>query len=230
LQFFLSDDLVRNSWVKWSAIIISILTLVGFAIHRFLEFYGTNEKPFVDALLERLGSEIWERIPKNLEGPIERHRITLFKLKPRNRLSRWWFNSNWTHMLCPCVRSPKSGRRPRRKFKVHDHYAEKCEGIAGLVFASGNRSLISQPLPNLHEGPITDEKVRQYALLTNDQVDIVKREHYYSTVIGGVTVYKNGERWGVLILDSVDPNALVNRTLDGAAMQRTLALLVDVLS
>lgn len=209
----------------WLTVSIWIAGSWSFAvlIKKTIEIAGTPRKRVVDCLLEQLGTELWQRTPDKLQGPRHQHRITLFQLKRRTWIGRK-LQRRWTHTLVPRTRVPRSGRRPRRVFRVHDHYRENCEGVAGLVFAS--EVIVTPQLPDLHaDARVSDEEYQEYARLTNDELRTVKKDPYYSRIIGGVNIYAAGERWGMLIMDSRDPDAITTKTLSGASAKRVLRVL-----
>lgn len=195
-----------------AAIAVFGVTAVTYIVSLVLSSYGNAEKAYVDALLNRLGNEVWDRPPAKLEGPVPRHRITLFQLVPRTRFAKW-LQSDWTHRLVPRARIPAAGRRPRRVFLVHDHYEEHCEGVAGRAFCKVGEALVVPDLPNLHpEIELNAHSKRQlvdkYARRTFLDPRKIEQDLPYSRMIGGVCLILGGERWGVLVFDSVDPNAL----------------------
>lgn len=72
--------------------------------------------------------------------------------------------------------------------------------------------------------------VLRYAQRTNDDPWAVERERYFARVIGGVAILHGGKRYGVLILDAPDPNAVTAELLQSEAVRRTLRLLSQVVA
>ena len=209
---------------KWLniQIAIALVALTVMLIRECFERYYSNEKDCIDSILCGLDELVWNR--DKLSGPLQQHRITLFQLKRR----RWWkrvFTPCWTHILVPRTRIPPSGPRPQRTFRVNHRDAEYCEGVAGLVFHNGKTVMVSEPLPNLHSPGVTDEVFKNWAELTNDKWKIAKKRCDHSRRIGGVTIYLDQERWGVIVVDSSDPLAVDAIKLNNKHMQRTLAML-----
>jgi hypothetical protein len=210
-----------------------------------VENWGNPAKVYVELILRELAKEIWVTVPEKLHGPVEQHRVTLFRAAPRHwtfRLCRRMAKKVvsrgvakkigsripcHTHWLVPCARVPRSSRSPERVFKAHDHYEEQCEGVAGLIYFYGR--LATKQLPDLHARPVSLKDIEEYAKLTNDSVNVVKHELYYARRIAGVTIYVDGRKWGILVLDSSDPEAIEDNHLEGQAMSRTLSVLTTAL-
>jgi len=223
-----ADKPLTRAWIM-ALFGTALVTALAYLLSWCIEHWGRKEKLFVDCMLHDLGKDIWRANPQKLDGPIQQHRITLFQLRPRNWLVKR-LRPKWTHVLVPQTRDPKAGRRPTRRFRVHDHHTENCEGICGLAFAMG--SVISPALPDLHaEGPLEAGTFEEYTKSTRDSLSKVKKERYYSRVIGGITILDHqGERWGVLVMDSVDPTALDQKAFDHSPARRVLGVLSKVLS
>jgi|GEM_PF-4475259 len=93
-----------------------------------------------------------------------------------------------------------------------------------MVFGRG--SLATEPLPDLRRPGVTDAEFKRYAELTNDHLKNVRKERYQSRIIAGVTI-NNREyvRWGVLIFDSTDHDAITAARLNGKPMRRLVGVL-----
>ena len=213
----------QEQWVYVTA----SLTLIAYGVTFWALQRADPRQIVVDCLLEDLASEIWEKDPKNLQGADHQHRITLFELRKRGRIQRL-LRRKWSQVLVSRTRMPRSGRRPRRVFKVDHHVSECGEGVCGLVFSEG--SAVVKDLPELHEGDVTDQVFRDYAKRTADDERKVKSERYYARTIGGITLSVDGARWGVLMLDSPDPAALSHASFDKKAARRALRVLTSVLT
>jgi len=211
----------------WIALPIALLTIACALIPRVLELLGDPEKRHVDPLLEVLAEDIWQRASEKLDGPREKHRVTLFRVRPLGWF-RAWRDGQHTHELVPCTRVPRSSRKAQRKYLVHEHYVEQCEGIAGLAYAKGQ--IATEPLPDLHDPKgVTDDQFEAYAKMANDSVHTIRQKLPYSRRIAGVAVYVAGERWGVLVLDSTDVDAISEGELNGKSMKKLLRVLTAFL-
>jgi hypothetical protein len=233
--------------LKVSSVLVGAVTAALAAITRVLENWGTPAKPYVECILGALSREIWRVDADALEGPRERHRITMFRVKNRRssfRVCRFiWrlipfrpklpmslknvLKTDCTHKLVPCLRIPVSSKRPSRVFYVNEHYDEYCEGVAGLIYSLGH--VATEELPDLHAPNVTDAMYEEYAKLTHDTAQNVKQWLYYSRRIAGVIIYVDGQKWGLLVLDSSDPEAVDNEHLGGKSMRRTLGILTAIL-
>ena len=102
--------------------------------------------------------------------------------------------------------------------------------MTGLVLQQGRRTLVTDELPDVSDpSGVPEDVYREYATATNDDWRKVKMGKYRTRVIGGLTVYASGERWGVLILDSSDPQALSAGTLEEKLARITLRVLSSIL-
>ena len=245
--FWVKNDPAKDATLIFWSVAVGIVTVVMAVVQQVVDNWGHPAKPYVDVLLDGLGRDIWDRSPDQLDGTLEQHRLTLFRLRPRAwpiRLGkralrslpagrgadalRRWLPDRCSHKLVPCFRTPTSGRKPRRAFRVHEYHVEFCEGVAGLIYARGR--LASDVLPDLHAPPNgPDDRYDLYARLTNDDARTVRAEQYYARRIAGVTIYVGGLRWDALLLDSPDPTAVTEGHLNGPAMTRTLGVLTAML-
>jgi hypothetical protein len=210
LSIYLLDDGLPK-WILWAVIGISAVSFLAHVFRIFCRIWGHPARKLVYCEMEIIALEVFRAHPEYMSGPNHHHRATLFMAK--KKLFKW----RYTHKLVPCVRWPKDGRKPQRKFLVHEHETEKCQGVAGIVFANG--SAVTEELPNLREGPIQpvdlEKRIERYAQMTNDDKTKVEREKYYARVIGGFTIPNiSGGRWGVLIFDSPDPTAITHGVLE----------------
>ncbi len=239
LPFLLPSDPKEQKWYIVGAVACAVLSFICLILMEFLNHFGSPWRRSVLRILEQLGAELWQSNPDKLEGGEHEHRVTLFQLQKRWFALRWWSRffggHNWTHRLVPRARAPRSGRRPRRVFRVNDQDGDHCEGIAGLAFCRGQKSLIQRNLPDLHPRngqpgemmPVSDEAYKEYAKRTNDSIAIVKSEKYSARVIGGVAVYVNGERWGVLLIDSRDADPVQDAVFTSSKSGRRLLNLLS---
>jgi len=86
--------------------------------------------------------------------------------------------------------------------------------------------VVASHLPDLHaETRVSDEVGQQYARLTNDNWRVLRKDPCYSRIIGGVSIYVEGERWGMLIMDSSDPEAFTPKDLSGSIAKRVLRVI-----
>ena len=229
-----------NPWWAYATIAVGILTVAAVVVLSVGRWRGCPEKPYIEIVFQELARKIWEQDPERLAGAVEEHRITLFELRRRPRCLRWLWDrrrfwssgawEEWTHELVPRLRDPRSGPRPSRKFRIHERKPKCCEGIAGTTFHRGHRTVVTEELPDVSKSDdVAEGTYRQWADLANDDWRKVRAEKYRTRIIGGVTIYASGERWGVLVLDSSDPTALSTRTLEQDFAKITLRVLSSML-
>ncbi len=229
MPFFLIKDRPEMDWWIVVAIIIGILGILSTVTYRVLDNIGAAEKQYIECVLDVLGHDIWNRTPDKLDGAKEQHRVTLFQLK-RCWLRKVWRRDPCTHRLIPRARAPSSSSNPHRVFYVHNKKQKLCKGIAGLVFANGSRALVKENLPDLQANDhIADQEVRKYAVMTNDDYKTVKNQSYYARSIGGICIYVDRKRWGVLLLDSPDPKGLSVERFSNSHGIRIVSLLSRIL-
>ncbi len=208
----------------WVTVFVAVLTVCAFVVDAWSRRRASPHKPYIDSILEELGREVWVKSPTKLRTPLQEHRITLFQLRPRNVIARR-IRPKWTHKLVPRTRWTHGGPQAKHVWLASDRHNEYNQGVAGMVFGQG--SLATGPLPDIRRPDATEADFKRYAELTNDHLKNVRKERYQSQIIAGVTIYnREYVRWGVLIFDSTDPDAITAKGLNGKPMR----LLVGVLS
>lgn len=140
------------------------------------------------------------------EGPEFHHRVTLFKrVQWRWRFCLWPF-SGW---LVAVERSGHTTQRTSAAFRATDN-ADSNDGIAGQVW-SRRRAVLVADLPSL-QGQPTDEDYAAFAERTFVTVEWLKRKRPFARSLLGIPVEVKGEVWGVLVLDSRDPQGVNSAT------------------
>lgn len=174
----------------------------------------------VQAIIDRIAKDTFGQT-----GSAHHHRATLFRYRSyywlpfpfRGRYWPWgkgrWPCSGW---LVPVIRSGHTAQRTRTFFLAPDD-ADNAEGVAGQIWA-GNRELALSTGGTLRSGA-TDIELSAYADKTFVKGTWAKEEVSQGKVLAasfrGLPIEgKAGKRWGVLLLDSRDPNAAVNATLN----------------
>jgi len=153
----------------------------------FLERSVRNRK-FIRAILDAVHEEYYPEVDRALKY---RHRVTLF------RCNRLWRNLFRHPYLVVYVRH---GPHPRSRtvFRVDDHEGA-CEGIAGRIwYIDGEFTK-----PNL--GPWSEDPAQQqqYAAAGFLSAEKARTLNVKARACTGSTVRVRGEKWGVLLLDSV---------------------------
>lgn len=226
-------DKVANPIWFWVTIGVGVFTAGAALALECFEHFGTHHKAYFECLLAELGREIWKSQPEKLVGPLDQHRITLFQLRRRPKY-KWLLDKVkkecWTHELVPRLRDPPSGARPKRLFRIHTRRSELSEGVAGQVFHASPRAIVTPELPDVStKADVAEEIFREFADLTKDNWKTVRQERYDMRIIGGVTIYVRGHRWGALVLDSSDPSALPHRRFDHKVAKMTLRVLSSII-
>lgn len=101
-------------------------------------------------------------------------------------------------------------------FKVYQNKLASSEGVAGMVWAEGFAALSVKALPTRDERKLLDRfstfdlfaathAVRRYATETNVArlCQLRARNHLASHFVGQVVEARDGNRWGVLLVDSL---------------------------
>jgi hypothetical protein len=208
------------AWIVWFVILGATIPLLDKA------FGGWKfRKDKAQKVLDQMVSEL-------LEGRADQHRVTLFRAVRGLRAwcifaYRFWWQEEkraalmafpfvpWGLYLYVYVR-PKRSWNPRSAafFRVYKHKARDCEMFAGKVWqARGVRTVSADEsfgpgslrnirgLDTYQEG----DPVRTYSAATNvgSARQLRAREHYGKHFYGTVIEDGAGDRWGVLLLDSI---------------------------
>jgi hypothetical protein len=133
------------------------------------------------------------------------HRVTLFKHVKWSFCCRQWPWSGW---LVAVERSGHTTRSGVLKFKAPDN-ADEAEGVAGLTWAR-NRVVRVSKLPDLTENSGEDQ-LETYAKNTGLKVDDVRKWLPKARSLTGIPVEVGGRLWGIIVLDSRRPDAIVQQ-------------------
>lgn len=150
--------------------------------------------------------------------PVHHHRVTLFKrmrweacLRPCTYWAWGWKRWPLDGWLIPVARSGHTTQRTDVIFMAPDD-AENAEGVAGQTWAC-DQVLVINDLPDVSNDP-TNENITDYAkrsFLSEDWVRKRMGKRQLSRSLCGIPLEVRGERWGVLILDSVRENAIKDK-------------------
>ena len=123
------------------------------------------------------------------------HRVTLFQLDkhdPANMRLRIY------------ARAAEVAEQSDTSFAVDGTHKKRCEGIAGLIWHMDCTQTVILP-----EWPTDEQNTAgryEYASLGNLTVEQAERLKIKSRGITGTAVRVHGDRWGVLVLDSQNPD------------------------
>lgn len=136
------------------------------------------------------------------DEPVHYHRATLFKKKtgPSFRTKHWR-----TARLVPIERSGHTTQRTSVLFLIPDD-ADHAEGVAGLTWAQDGVYRVSE-LPDLSADPPSDDWKR-YAEATGVTVEWLRQERPHARSFCGIPVQIKGKPWGVIVLDSRNPQKI----------------------
>ncbi len=137
------------------------------------------------------------------------YRITLFKNFRDRKLKIF-------------ARSGRITLGSRTKFKINPDHEEKNAGIAGRCWFQG-RTIVRMNLPDVSEQSAKKEDVIAYAQATFYDVNKLRKRDGWPTsrCIAGFPVMVNGKKWGALVFDSSNPQAISER-IGSMHMVRTL--------
>jgi hypothetical protein len=170
---------------------------------------------------------VWKAVQKLLDeyravafdmqdgDPIHYHRVTLFKRERWGtclRISTYW-RAGWRRWplsgwLIPVARSGHTTQQSKTIFLVPDD-ADNAEGIGGQVWAS-DQVIIVNDLPNVNQDS-SPENINEYARKTFVSEKWVRDrigKKPLSLALCGIPLEVNGDRWGVIVLDSMRPGAI----------------------
>ena len=207
--------LQQNAWIT-VPLLIGTLGLMQVA-------RWTIGPPWVWDTVHHLLDSFQEYVFEGESGPLQYHRVTLFKYaRVRLRLCRW----PWSGWLVPVERSGHTARRSRTTFLAPDD-AERAEGIAGQTWAQ-NRVVVVNELPDINESPscnVLAEYARQTWIVVTWLQRPRQRQHARSFC--GIPVEVKGKLWGVIVLDSrspevIDQNAIRFYSLIGRCLGKLL--------
>ncbi|MCB9866898.1 MAG: GAF domain-containing protein [Phycisphaerales bacterium] len=133
---------------------------------------------------------------KSRPGGTHRHRATLFKAR---RWGRW-------KRLCIFVRSGHTTQGSRTSFKIPPDEPDSAEGIAGITWKE-NAVVAKSGLPDV-VAESDDALKSEYARQTGVSVEWLNWRTYNARSFMGIPIEVNGALWGVVVLDSADPQGI----------------------
>lgn len=143
----------------------------------------------------------------------DEHKVTIFKAVPTcvhdSKLRRIFGRaSKRARWLVPVVRSGHTSQDTRTCFKLDDA-GEKCEGVAGQVWARGKVVAVSD-LPDVSgtTSPPSKNEINRYADATYVTNKRIKEKIPKSRALLGLPIMVRGQPWGVLVFDSRNPQRI----------------------
>lgn len=168
----------------------------------------------------------------------DRDRVTIFKhtgstcfvrhWSSTSLLAPWGKNPIFSRYLVPILRSGHTSQNSKAAFFAPD-VADKAEGIAGRAWAT-NRPIVLCDLPDITENSKVRDK-KSYAASTYSDVRML--EKYISEgrklprSIAAIPIESCGRVWGVVVLDSANPNGVSPNSVSHYSL--TVALIGELL-
>lgn len=169
------------------------------------------------------------------QDPEHHHRATLF----RYRRFKWWVwpwrkwcnpwgagRGPFSGWLEPVARSGHATKKTRILFLAPDD-ADHAEGIAGHIWRC-KRELSAIVLPNMNSPP-TDAQIAEYAEQSWVDVSLIKRylskQSSLPGSMAGFPIFKSGQIWGVVVLDSRRQDAIKSPEENFVAIKITQTLM-----
>ncbi len=156
------------------------------------------------ARLKALLAELLERIrPEFLvqdlrEAPAPHHRLTLYKANKRQT------------KLTIVARSGEATSGSATWWAIHRDEQNRCQGVAGMGWYLSALLVVpdrrAAALPDVAGTP-SERELADYAKRTYVTEQDVSKHRWRARSFAAMTIRDGGRRWGVLVFDSVDPDA-----------------------
>ena len=198
-----------NSW--WLVLTLTLLGAGGKV------WYDQLSKRWVWSVAQSLLNKIQADCFSHLQSDSHHHRVTLFKhVRFRWRIGEWrsklwpWGKGRtpWSGWLVPILRSGHTTQNSATVFLAPDD-ADQAEGVAGRTWAkSCEMTVEGLSLPKIDDS----ESMSKYAEKTCVKLIWVQAQvganKPFATCFRAIPIEVSGEMWGVLLLDSRNPNGI----------------------
>jgi hypothetical protein len=144
----------------------------------------------IGAILESLYAEYFTRVE---DDDRHNHRVTVFVCRP---------HSDGGKQLVIYRRAGIYAASPT-VWRVDDDDESRCEGVVGRIWFLRTKRTVELP-----EWADDYERKREYAAKGNVSLAQAEQLKIKSRVLSGTVIVVNGQRWGVLILDSKTPGLI----------------------
>jgi len=110
---------------------------------------------------------------------------------------------------------------------IDDNEPDRCRGVAGKIWALDTLTRVSAD----HDWPEEDNPAlrHSFAVSLNATVEETERLKVKSRAFIGMPVVANGVRWGLLLLDSCDPNHIKNSKSFDEIIKRYARIIGEVM-
>lgn len=162
--------------------------------------HSTARREEIKRILDALHKNFFQDVPGEERF---RHRVTLFKAK------RYWTFGRFRY-LSVFARSGTQFQKSKTWFAINDECEDENEGVAGRAWFLDAMFTVTD-LPNWRDGVNYNENVQCRRYAEDGHLSLAKSEslEIKSRSISAVVVRnKAGERWGVLVLDSQEPQGI----------------------
>lgn len=181
-------------------------------------------------------------VKKPTPDPKDYHRVTLFEYKRNVWFPKHWSAKNtfWpygggkhpfrSNYLIPILRSGRLSRKTNASFFVSDS-GDECEGVAGRAWVTEEAASATGLPPIGSDSKKRD--IQAYAESTGSDEAMVesllaqkrtqRRGPPIPRAIVAIPVERNGRNWGVVVLDSRDPDGIAEDAVEN--YQITIALI-----
>lgn len=184
--------------------------------------------PWVVEKLQFILDEYQDKVFKNVNAPLDHNRVTLFKYRSNLYFRRHWQEPKWprwvpfkTRRFCgdylvPYMRSGHLTLNTKTLFYIDSGNSSKCQGVAGQSW-SKNNVVVLPDLPEITASSTSSEK-ESYAKVTQSSVrhldKYLDEGRKPPRSMAAMPVECNGNLWGVIVLDSLDPLGVTMDSVD----------------
>ena len=194
------SDAATDKAIQEMALVAFPLLLIAVPILDSLRRWSERKTlwPLVKEILEEFRKQIYP----GSKDPVHLHRVTLFK---RSRwVARITFFKKPRFGWLKIIESSGHTMRNSKTVFYAPNDPDNAEGIAGIAWAS-NTIIYKEELPDVKDKSCSEEKIREYSQASNTPIEMVKEKRPVSRSLCGIPVEVKGVVWGVLVVDSRQP-------------------------
>lgn len=204
-------------------------------------FYKRQGDPWLveklQFILDRYQDGAFHIDSEQIAAPKDHNRVTLFRYQKgwfvRHWSAKYWYwpwgkHSPFTSFLVPVLRSGHISKKTSIAFAVSDD-SDKTEGVAGQAWAC-ETALAVGGLPLMEVTTGVRAKTLYAGRTSSDREMIetyIKRNRHMPCSIVAIPVEKAGKLWGVLVLDSRNPEGVTEAAVENYRL--TVALIGHLL-
>ena len=195
-------DLKGVAWIVTPAL-VAALTLLKFVRYRI-------GAPGLRRAVQVIVEEFRRAAFSSRGGSEDDHRVTLYTARPKC----WWKLPRWRNsVLVPVARSGHLTQSSTTSWPIGDE-SKNCFGVAGHAWASADGEYGVADLPDINDSA-SDADFKEYAERTFVpeawcRERFAKGKSFPRSMLG-FQLRVGGERWGVVVLDSLEPTGIAER-------------------